>query len=144
MKNRNAFTLLELMIVVAIIGILAAIAMTRFAGVIDRSKEGATRGGLISVRSALDIYYGDNTFYPTDDLDSLTEQGRYLSNLPIVKLPGTGHPENRHVTVGSSSTTAVTDTGGWVYINDPDSPAYGLVLINCTHLDAQGKRWDEQ
>ncbi len=144
MRSRKAFTLMELMIVVAIIGILGAIAVTRFGGVMDNAKEGATRGALTSVRSALQIYYGDNLGNPTDDLTSLTAGGRYLSSLPIVKLPGTGHPENRHVEVGASTAAAVTDTGGWSYVNDPDSAAHGTLLINCTHLDAKGKRWDEQ
>ncbi|MHB0997409.1 MAG: type II secretion system protein [Elusimicrobiales bacterium] len=144
MKYRKAFTLMELMIVVAIIGILAAVAVTRFGGIINSSKEGATKGALTSLRSALDIYYGDNLAHPTDDLSSLTTAGRYLNNLPIVKLPGTGHPENRHVSVGASTAAAVTDTGGWAYVNDPDSSAYGTLLLNCTHADAKGKRWDEQ
>lgn len=144
MKTRQAFTLMELMIVVAIIGILGAIAVTRFGGVMDNAKEGATKGALTSVRSALEIYYGDNLAHPTDDLSSLTAAGRYLSSLPLVKLPGTGHPENRHVSVGASTAAAVTDTGGWAYVNDPDSTAYGTLLINCTHTDAKDRRWDEQ
>lgn len=132
------------MVIVAIIGILAAIAVTRFGGVINNSKEGATRGGLTSVRSALSIYYGDNLTNPVDDLTSLTEGGRYISSLPIVKLPGTSHPENRHVSVGASTTAAVNDTGGWAYVNAPDTPSHGTLLINCTHVDSKNKRWDEQ
>jgi len=132
------------MIVVTIISILAGVAMTRFGGVLDRSREGATRGAAGSVRSAIGIYYGDNSAFPTDDLSCLTEAKRYIDNLPVVKLPGTVHPENRHVSVGASTAAAITDTGGWAYVNDPDSPSYGTLLINCTHEDSKGKRWDEQ
>ena len=142
--NRKAFTLIELMVIVAIIGILAAVAVTRFGGVIDKSKEGATRGGLTSVRSALNIYYGDNMTHPVDDLASLTADSRYINSLPIVKLPGTGHPDNRHVSVGASTAAAVDDTGGWAYVNDPATPSHGTLLINCTHADSKDKRWDEQ
>lgn len=144
MNNRRAFTLMELMIVVAIIAILAGIAVTRFGGVLDRSREGATRGGLSSLRSALNIYYGDNSAFPADDLSSLTLEKRYIDNLPLVKLPGTTHPDNRHVTVGASTAAAVTDTGGWAYVNDPASASYGTLLINCSHGDSNGKRWDWQ
>lgn len=132
------------MLVVAIIGILSGLAVARFGGLIDKSKEGATRGGLASLRSALTIYYGDNTFYPSDDLSALTLNRRYIDNLPLVKLPGTGHPENRHVTVGASTAAAMTDTGGWSYVNDPASMAFGTLLINCSHADSAGKLWDEQ
>ena len=63
MTGRNAqrgFTLIELMIVVAIIGILAAIAIPKFAELIRKSNEGATRGNFGAIKSALSIYYGDN------------------------------------------------------------------------------------
>lgn len=142
--DRRGFTLLELMIVVTIIVMLAGIAMARFGDVLDHSREGATRGAAGSIRSALGIYYGDNSAFPTDDLSSLTEDKRYIDNLPVVKLPGTLHPENRHVSVGASTAAAVTDTGGWAYVNDPASPSYGTLLINCNHEDSKGRRWDEQ
>jgi prepilin-type N-terminal cleavage/methylation domain-containing protein len=143
-RVRRGFTMLEMIIIVAIIGILAGIAVTRFGGVIDKSKEGATRGGLTSLRSALQIYYGDNTVFPSDDLTSLTENKKYLDNLPLVKLPGTTHPENRHVSVGASTAAALTDTGGWAYVNDPASPLFGTLLINCSHADSKDKVWAEQ
>lgn len=142
--ERPAFTLIELMVVVAILGLLAGAAMTRFVSVLDRSREGATRGGLAALRSALSIYYSDNLAYPADDLSSLTQNGRYMDNLPLVRLPGTTHPENRHVNVGNSTAAAVTDTGGWAYVNDHSSKAWGMLLVNCSHPDSAGKNWDEQ
>ena len=61
------------MIVVAIIGILAAIAIPQFAQLISKSQEGATKGNLGTIRSALSIYYGDTEGrYPEDDGLSLT------------------------------------------------------------------------
>jgi prepilin-type N-terminal cleavage/methylation domain-containing protein len=61
----NAFTLIELMIVVAIIGILASIAIPKFADLIRKLQEATTKGNLGVLRSALSIYYVDNEgFYP--------------------------------------------------------------------------------
>src|ERR1700674_37573 len=99
----RAFTLIELMIVVAIIGILAAIAIPKFASLIRKSSEGATKGQLGSIRSALSIYYGDmegqfpNTWY------ALTISGKYLAAIPIAKTPNY-HADNSQTTLGDSGT----------------------------------------
>ena len=150
-NNKKGFTLIELMIVVAIIGILAAIAIPKFADLINKSKEGATKGALSSVRSALQVYYGDNEgWFPADDLAILTTNGKYINEIPVAKLPTTGHPDVRIVTVyvssaagsfvvPSGSTTAFETSGGWGYVNNPvASSIWGSFMANCTHKDIKG------
>ena len=67
LKKRLGFTLIELMIVVSIIGILASIAIPKFSEMVRKSKEGALKGNLGSLRSALNIYYADmEGYYPSD------------------------------------------------------------------------------
>ena len=58
LTGRAGFTLIELMIVVAIIGILAAAALPRFADLISKSHEAKAKGNLAALRSTLRIYYG--------------------------------------------------------------------------------------
>ena|ERR1019366_8721012 len=87
-KNRAGFTLIELMIAVAIIGILSAIAIPQFSNSVMQAQEGVTKGNLGAIRSALSIYYGDNEgIYPADDLTSLTAGGRYLRRIPSAIFP---------------------------------------------------------
>src|ERR1700733_4893929 len=89
------FTLIELMIVVSIIGILASIAVPKFANLVRKSQEGATKGNLGVIRSALSIYYSDmEGFYPcsgtpliTDCLTALNVNGKFLSNTPAAYTP---------------------------------------------------------
>jgi len=98
-KMKQGFTLIELMIVVAIIGILAAIAIPKFADLINKSKEGATKGALSSVRSAIQVYYGDNEgWFPADTLECLTLNAKYIGEIPVAKLPGTTHADIRRLT----------------------------------------------
>ena len=132
---RRGFTLIELMIVVAIIGILAAIAIPKFADLINKSKEGATKGSLSSVRSAIQVYYGDNEgWFPADTLGCLTLNAKYLSEIPVAKLPGTGHADSSAV-MGN----ALNDAGGWAYANKPQSIPWGQFLVNCAHEDLKGQ-----
>ncbi|MBI4375022.1 MAG: prepilin-type N-terminal cleavage/methylation domain-containing protein [Elusimicrobia bacterium] len=139
-RKSSGFTLIELMIVVAIIGILAAIAIPKFSNLIRKSQEGAGKGNLGSVRSALSIYYGDmEGVYPTE-LESLTVAGKYLSALPQAKTPP-HHTDNSGVADGAATVTEAAPAGGWFYNSVVADANFGTVLVNCTHTDTKNSIW---
>lgn len=142
-NNKKGFTLIELMIVVAIIGILAAVAIPKFADLINKSKEGATKGALSSVRSAIQVYYGDNEgWFPADTLACLTLNSKYIGEIPPAKLPGTGHGDSNAVAAVASG-GAITDGAGWAYFNDTTHAAsWGNLVVSCTHEDIKGRDSD--
>ena len=89
--SERGFTLLELMIVMAIMGILVTIAQPNLKQSIVRAKEAVLREDLYQIRDALDQYYADNGKYPTQlaDLINTSEKAKsYLRDLP--KDPFTG------------------------------------------------------
>jgi general secretion pathway protein G len=74
------FTLIELLVVMAIIALLLAIAVPKYFGSIDKSKEVVLNQDLVLMREALDKFYGDTGRYP-DTLDELVTR-KYLRNIP--------------------------------------------------------------
>jgi len=77
LKDKRGFTLLELMIVVAIIAIMAGFAVTRFTGVLDNTKVTAVKTDFKTYEFALEAYYMKNSRYPSGDqgLQVLVDEG---------------------------------------------------------------------
>jgi prepilin-type N-terminal cleavage/methylation domain-containing protein len=88
--KQKGFTMIELMIVVAIIGILAAIALPKFADMIEKSREGSTKGNAGSIKSANSIYYGDQEGFWPETMESTVafRYSLYLDMIPEVKATG--------------------------------------------------------
>jgi type II secretion system protein G len=63
-RNSKGFTLIELLIVVAIIGIIAAIAIPNLLNAIDRGKQKRTMADIRSIGTAIETYSIDNNDYP--------------------------------------------------------------------------------
>ncbi len=146
MKTRNGFTLLELMIVCAIISLLAAISIVRFVQLIDTAREVMSKANLCSLRVAIAIYYCDTKgIYPLS-LDSATRTNsneilpafipRYMQKIPQASLRRkVAHNRSNAVVVVDTGekeiTTEVEDVGGWIY-----SSSSGDIRINCTCKDS--------
>jgi general secretion pathway protein G len=87
----RGFTLLELMIVLAIMGILITLAQPNLKQSIFRAKEAVLRDDLYQIRDALDQYYADNGKYPGQIADLVNQSEKtksYLRGIP--KDPFTG------------------------------------------------------
>jgi general secretion pathway protein G len=79
--RRRAFTLLELLVVMAIIATLLTIAVPRYFRSLQRSKEAVLRQDLTTLRESIDKFYGDTGKYP-QTLALLVEK-RYLRGIPV-------------------------------------------------------------
>jgi prepilin-type N-terminal cleavage/methylation domain-containing protein len=165
--RRPGFTLIELMIVVAIIGILATIAIPKFADLIRKSQEGATKGNLGSLRSAIGIYYADMEGYVPygsvfcaggggDALQSMTVNGKYLTSVPMAYAPNYHPATSDEFDINSCGAICnnagtgvpwpnVTEHGGWIYCGFEFATSAaanpGAIGVNCTHTDSKGTVW---
>ncbi|OYW37166.1 MAG: type II secretion system protein G [Hydrogenophilales bacterium 12-61-10] len=78
---KRGFTLVELMVVMAIIALLLALALPRYFNHLESSRETILKQDLVVMRDAIDKFHGDRGRYP-NSLDELVSE-RYLRALPV-------------------------------------------------------------
>ena len=121
------FTLLELMVVMAVIGILAAIAVPMLRDHPRRAQEAVLKTNLATLRQVIDMHKGDKGRYPTS-LEALAEAG-YVRKVPVdpmTKSSETWVLEYEEQEEGAAETD--TDEGGEPGITDVHSGSTAISL----------------
>lgn len=117
----KGFTLVELLIVIVIIGILAAIVIARFTGATKEAKEAGLKANLSGIRSQIEIYRARSASdsYPAN-LTALVNDG-YIRKIP---------QDPFYQKSSEYTTLSGPGIGGWVYSN-----ATGQVYVNIPSND---------
>ena len=147
---KKAFTLIELLIVVAILGIMAAIVMPLFAGQIQLAKEAAAKDNLRVLREAIERYASDNNDIPPgyhlgDPANGvrspaftkqIVTETKYISDLP--ENPFNGLTLMAMVNDGEEFPTDPADTVyyGWIY-----QPQTKNIRLNWPGTDSEGRAY---
>ena len=125
-SKTQAFTLVEMLLVLVILATLAAIVIPKFAGRGEQAKVTAAASQISSIEMALDAFEVDNGYYPkTGGLNSLVEapgndsswKGPYLKSIPadpwgaayVYEYPGKHHPNGYDVMSTGRDGRAGTD-----------------------------------
>jgi len=125
-KQDAGFTLIELMIVMAIIGILMLIAVPRFSSAIKMARESVLKEDLHVMRAAIDSYTMDKQKAP-QTLDDLITDG-YLKAVPVDPFT-------------QSKDTWVTDSNGALYSVDQTEAGIDDVHSGSQELSAGGEAY---
>jgi prepilin-type N-terminal cleavage/methylation domain-containing protein len=64
-KQQSGFTIVELLIVIVVIGILAAISITAFSGVQQRGRDSERTSDVKQLKKALEMFYAEKNYYPS-------------------------------------------------------------------------------
>jgi prepilin-type N-terminal cleavage/methylation domain-containing protein len=105
-RSKSGFTLIELLIVVVIIGILATIAIPKFAATKDKSKLASVRTDLRNVMTAQEAYWADfGTFATIAQLQSATNYTFSLGNSAAISPSVSGYT----ATITNSTITSTLD-----------------------------------
>lgn len=123
-KSESGFTLIELMIVMAIIGVLAVVAIPSYVGAVKQAREAVLKEDLHVLRDAIDSYTADKQKAP-QSLDDLVQEG-YMRSIPV-------DPMTR------SAATWVTDTSDSLHSLDQTDPG-----IDNVHSGSQEEGSDGQ
>jgi len=81
MVTKKGFTLIELLVVLAVLATLLTLAVPRYFGSIDKSKEAVLKENLVQMREAISRYHADKGRYP-ETLETLAAE-RYLYKVPL-------------------------------------------------------------
>jgi general secretion pathway protein G len=124
---RRAFTLVEILVVVVILGILAAIVVPQFNNATVEAKKGATLDQLVKIRNAVAVYYvRQGNVFPDITAGAGTwgalvaTTGDYLKFPPRNKWVQVAHETD--IVIGSGPDPTYDGTHGWIY-----DPATGTI-----------------
>jgi prepilin-type N-terminal cleavage/methylation domain-containing protein len=115
-KDEKGFTLIELMIVIAIIGILAAIAIPQFSAYRMRSYNSAAQADIRNAATAQEAYFVDNSTY-TNAVTNLTGPGGYSQTNKVILTISSADTANYSMTAyhnAGNRTFTLTGPGGSV------------------------------
>ncbi len=142
-KTQRGFTLIELMIVVAIIGILAAIAVPQYSDYVTRSRRTDGQSTLLQVAQELERCYTQFSKY--DDTDCrLKNDADALTSVTTLLPAGRTSPEGYYViaaagsALSASAFTLTATPQGAQATNDSD-----CTTLTLTHLGGQGATGDD-
>ncbi len=125
--NNQAFTIVELLVVIVVIGILAAITIVSYSGISTRARVSSLQSDLTNSSKLLKMFYIDNGMYPSTISTDCTTTPTTTTNLCLKPSNGTDFTATPYSSSTPSSFTLTATNGDLVYyITEDSSPTAGV------------------
>jgi len=132
-KNQKGFTLIELMVVVAIIGVLALLGLRMYSGQQDKAKNSLLRGNIATMHTLIQSELADNSQTGLQVWNKIND----IFAGSGIHIP-TGNPQTTNTTGVSNSAPSFANNGGWVFVFVDDATTPTEFYINGVKSDESG------
>ena len=139
-SDNRGFTLIEVVIIIVVLGILAAVAIPKYQDITGEAREAAARASLGSIRSAVTIFYANEAVttgtatWPTQV--ELETYGTVMAQgIPVNPYQSDSNAPDSIVT-GVTKGTIVGTRGGWAY-----NESTGEVWLNTSTSGVNENNW---
>lgn len=112
-KQESGFTIVELLIVIVVIGILAALVLNTFQGVQARARDTERTTDINALHTQYEVYYNDNGYYPTFAVAAAA------ANFPGLDTEALNDPNGNGLNNGAVPAVNSTDNGYYYQANNP-------------------------
>lgn len=128
LKVQRGFTIIELLIVIAIIGILATLVLTNFRGAQAKGRDTVRQNDLNSIYQKLEEYHNENGNYPTSDFTTTL--------FPGIDEGAFSDPDNNDITQSAPTASDTKPSDPYTPQDKPQGAQYTYAGYDCTGTTA--------
>lgn len=143
-KNNSAFTIVELLVVIVVIGILAAITIVSYSGIATRAKIASIRSDLVSSSKLLKMFYVDYGYYPnTISVDCISSPNS-STNLCLRPSSGNSFTDTPYIRPNDQSFVLTSTNGSLKYHITESSEVIVGAYIDPNYVVIGSQTWSRK
>ena len=133
--NKIGFTIVELLVVIVVIGILAAITIVSFTGISQKATVASIQSDLSNAKKQLQLYYTEYGYYPAAPLSNNCPAAPSIVDNRYCLKTSPGNTFTSYTSDGTTFSLEATNTNGMVYnVTDNTGPTAGAIITGSPYI----------